>query len=259
MTVTNEAVTRIKGMIATGELAPGSRLPSQDDLAYQLGLSRSALREAVRSLTTMNILVSRQGDGTYVSSLRTPLLLQPLAFAADILPDDAMMQLLDLRVALEPHAAGLAAARVTDDDVTALAAIADRAAPVGPPVGSSVAARADFLDASPAALLDTPAADSLDSPAADFLEADLAFHRRILDLSGNEAIATLVQAISPPALHARIVGAAPTPDVRAMIHDDHRRIVHALADRDVDAARAAVAVHVTGMRRLLREALGSVA
>jgi GntR family transcriptional regulator, transcriptional repressor for pyruvate dehydrogenase complex len=178
-----------------------------------------------------------------------------------------MMQLLDLRVALEPHAAGLAAARVTDDDVTALAAIADRAAPVGPPVGSSVAARADFLDASPAALLDTPAADSLDtpaadsldSPAADFLEADLAFHRRILDLSGNEAIATLVQAISPPALHARIVGAAPTPDVRAMIHDDHRRIVHALADRDVDAARAAVAVHVTGMRRLLREALGSVA
>jgi DNA-binding FadR family transcriptional regulator len=251
MTVTNEAVTRIKGMIAAGELAPGSRLPSQDDLAYQLGLSRSALREAVRSLTTMNILVSRQGDGTYVSSLRTPLLLQPLAFAADILPDDAMMQLLDLRVALEPHAAGLAAARVTDDDVTALAAIADRAAPVGPPMGSSVAARADFLDASPAALLD--------SPAADFLEADLAFHRRILDLSGNEAIATLVQAISPPALHARIVGAAPTPDVRAMIHDDHRRIVHALADRDVDAARAAVAVHVTGMRRLLREALGSVA
>jgi len=227
MTVTNDAVTRIKGMIATGELAPGSRLPSQDDLADQLGLSRSALREAVRSLTTMNILVSRQGDGTYVSSLRTPLLLQPLAFAADILPDDAVVQLLDLRMALEPHAAGLAAARVTDDDVAALATIADRGSPA--------------------------------ASAADFLDADLAFHRRILDLSGNEAIATLVQAISPPALHARIVGVAPTPTVRAMIHDDHRRIVDALADRDVDAARAAVAVHVTGMRRLLREILSSAA
>jgi len=227
MTVTNDAVTRIKGMIATGELAPGSRLPSQDDLADQLGLSRSALREAVRSLTTMNILVSRQGDGTYVSSLRTPLLLQPLAFAADILPDDAVVQLLDLRMALEPHAAGLAAARVTDDDVAALATIADRGSPA--------------------------------ASAADFLDADLAFHRRILDLSGNEAIATLVQAISPPALHARIIGVVPTADVRATIHDDHSRIVHALADRDVDAARAAVAVHVTGMRRLLREILSSAA
>ncbi len=227
MTVTNEAVTRIKSMIATGELPPGSRLPSQDDLAYQLGLSRSALREAVRSLTTMNILVSRQGDGTYVSSLRTPLLLQPLAFAADILPDDAVVQLLDLRVALEPHAAGLAAARVNDADVQALASIAGRGGP-----GAS---------------------------AADLLEADLAFHRRILELSGNEAIATLVQAISPPALHARILGVAPDAGTRATIHDDHTRIIQALADHDVDAARAAVAVHITGMRRQLRRVLAAAA
>jgi DNA-binding FadR family transcriptional regulator len=227
MTVTNEAVTRIKSMIATGELAPGSRLPSQDDLAYQLGLSRSALREAVRSLTTMNILVSRQGDGTYVSSLRTPLLLQPLAFAADILPDDAVVQLLDLRVALEPHAAALAAARVSDADVYGLVTIAGRGAP-----GAS---------------------------AAEFLEADLAFHRRILDLSGNEAIATLVQAISPPALHARILGVVPAPEVRAMVHDDHTRIIAALADHDVEAARAAMSVHVTGMRRQLRLVLAAAA
>jgi GntR family transcriptional regulator, transcriptional repressor for pyruvate dehydrogenase complex len=225
MTVTNEAVSRIKDMIATGELAPGSRLPSQDDLADQLGLSRSALREAVRSLTTMNILVSRQGDGTYVSSLRTPLLLQPLALAADILPDDAVVQLLDLRVALEPHAAALAAARVNDADVNALAAIARRGA--------------------------------LGASAAEFLDADLTFHRRVLELSGNEAIATLCEAISPPALHARILGVAPSPDIRAAVHDDHTRIVAALADHDVEAARAAMAVHVTGMRRKLRQVLAA--
>jgi GntR family transcriptional repressor for pyruvate dehydrogenase complex len=225
MTVTNEAVSRIKGMIATGELAPGSRLPSQDDLAYQLGLSRSALREAVRSLTTMNILVSRQGDGTYVSSLRTPLLLQPLAFAADILPDDAVVQLLDLRVALEPHAAALAAARVSDADVNALAAIARNGAP-----GAS---------------------------ATEFLDADLTFHRRVLELSGNEAIATLCQAISSPAMYPRILGVAPAQDVRAAVHDDHTRIVAALADHDVEAARATMAVHVTGMRRQLRQVLAA--
>jgi GntR family transcriptional repressor for pyruvate dehydrogenase complex len=227
MTLANDAVTRIKSMIASGELAPGSRLPSQDDLAYQLGLSRSALREAVRSLTTMNVLVSRQGDGTYVSSLRTPLLLQPLAFAADILPDDALVQLLDLRVALEPHAAALAATRITPEGADALAGLADRGAP-----GAS---------------------------AADFLQADLAFHRRILELSGSEAVATLVEAISPPALYTRVLGATPTADVRAAVYDDHTRIVAALADHDVDAARGAVAVHITGMRRHLLQTLAMAA
>jgi DNA-binding FadR family transcriptional regulator len=214
-------------MISSGELVPGSRLPSQDDLAYQFGLSRSALREAVRSLTTMNILVSRQGDGTYVSSLRTSLLLQPLACAADVLPDDALVHLLDLRMALEPHAASLAAMRITTGGVDALSAIAERGAP-----GAS---------------------------AADFLEADLAFHRRILDESGNEAVATLVEAISPPALHTRIHGATPAADVRAAVYDDHDRIVAALADRDPEAARASVAVHITDMRRQLREMLAAAA
>jgi GntR family transcriptional regulator, transcriptional repressor for pyruvate dehydrogenase complex len=227
MTVTNEAVSRIKGMIATGELAPGSRLPSQDDLAYQLGLSRSALREAVRSLTTMNILVSRQGDGTYVSSLRTPLLLAPLAFAADILPDDAVVQLLDLRVALEPHAAALAAARLTDRDLSDLAEIAGQGGP--------------------------------DATWAEFLDADRAFHRRVLELSGNEAIATLCQVISPPALQARILGSVPAVELRATVCDDHARILAALADHDVEAARAAMAVHVTGMRRRLRRVLAAAA
>jgi GntR family transcriptional repressor for pyruvate dehydrogenase complex len=225
MTVANEAVTRIKKMIASGELVPGSRLPSQDDLAYEFGLSRSALREAVRSLTTMNILISRQGDGTYVSSLRTPLLLQPLANACDILPDDAVVGLLDLRLALEPHAAALAATRVATGDVEVLSAIAERGAP--------------------------------HIPAAEFLEADLAFHRHLLDLSGNEAVATLVEAISPANLHTRILGAAPAPDVRAAVYDDHARIVAALAGHDVEAARAAVASHITGMRRQLREVLAA--
>ncbi|GAA1815071.1 FadR family transcriptional regulator [Planosporangium flavigriseum] len=223
MRVTDEAITRIKGMIASGELGPGSRLPSQDDLAYEFGLSRSALREAVRSLTAMNILVSRQGDGTYVSSLRPPLLLQPLAAACDILPDEALVQLLDLRMALEPHAAALATARVTADDVEALSAIAEKGAP-----GAS---------------------------AADCLDADLAFRRRLLELSGSEPIATLVEAISPPALHARILAGGADADVRADVYHDHSRIVAALVDRDADAARAATAAHVARLHHRLRATL----
>ncbi|NJC70057.1 FadR family transcriptional regulator [Planosporangium thailandense] len=223
MTVANEAVIRIKHMIASGELSPGSRLPSQDDLAYRMGLSRSALREAVRSLTAMNVLVSRQGDGTYVSSLRTPLLLRPLGFAADILPDDELVQLLDLRAALEPYAAALAAARITTGDAEALSTLVRRGAP--------------------------------DAPVSDFLDADLALHRRIVELSGNEAVATLVEAISPPALQPRILGTAPPADLRAATYDDHLGIVAALTTGDAEAARVTAAAHVANVRRHLLRTL----
>ena len=67
--VTDEAIERIKSMIVSGELQPGDRLPREDELAAELGLSRSSLREAVRALALVRILDVRQGDGTYVTSL----------------------------------------------------------------------------------------------------------------------------------------------------------------------------------------------
>lgn len=89
MALTDEAIDKIKAMIVAGELAPGSRLPKEEILAGQLGLSRSSLREAVRALTAMRILITRQGDGTYVSSLEPQLLLESLSFAADVPHDIA--------------------------------------------------------------------------------------------------------------------------------------------------------------------------
>ena len=79
MSVTDEAIETIKGMIVSGELRPGDRLPREADLAQRLGLSRSSLREAVRALSLVRILDVRQGDGTYVTSLDASLLLDALA------------------------------------------------------------------------------------------------------------------------------------------------------------------------------------
>jgi DNA-binding FadR family transcriptional regulator len=61
--LTDEAMDKIKAMIVAGDLAPGSRLPKEEILAGQLALSRSSLREAVRTPTAIRILVTRQGDG----------------------------------------------------------------------------------------------------------------------------------------------------------------------------------------------------
>jgi GntR family transcriptional regulator, transcriptional repressor for pyruvate dehydrogenase complex len=225
MNVTDQAVAKIKAKIASGELAPGSRLPRMDDLAVQLGLSRNSLREAVRELTATNILISRQGDGTYVSSLKVDTLFEALAAAAEIVPDETALQLLRLREIVEPPAVALAAVRATEFDVRQLRAVLDHAG-----------------------------ADATDE---EFVQADLAFHRRLLELSGDASLAALVRALSPEHLHQRSLCGGFGEHGRRWVREDHDRILEALAAQDLEAARAAARVHVVGMRRRLEERLQS--
>ena len=75
-------------MIVSGELRPGDRLPREKELSERLGLSRSSLREAIKALSLIRILDVRQGDGTYVTSLSPPLLLEALSFVVDFHEDD---------------------------------------------------------------------------------------------------------------------------------------------------------------------------
>ena len=71
-----------------GELRAGQRLPAERDLAVQLALSRPSLREAIRALIALNILESRHGEGTFVSSLDPELLSEPIDFVLQV-NDDA--------------------------------------------------------------------------------------------------------------------------------------------------------------------------
>lgn len=69
-TVTQRAIERIKALIADGLLEPGQRLPTERDLAAQLGISRSSMREAIRALTVLGVLEARHGSGIYVTALK---------------------------------------------------------------------------------------------------------------------------------------------------------------------------------------------
>ena len=114
--VTHEAIEQIRALIVSGEWGPGTRLPREVDLARQLGLSRNSLREAVRALSLARVLVVRQGDGTYVSSLEPGELLEPEAAALAALRGNADM-LLDLRRELDRMlAAGDRAEELVDAD-----------------------------------------------------------------------------------------------------------------------------------------------
>jgi len=96
-TAADRAASGIRALIVTGEYEPGSRLPSERELAQQLSLSRPALREGIRRLRSGGVLESRRGSGTYVSEI------DPHA-------------VYDIRVRLEPLAAEWAALRRTDGE-----------------------------------------------------------------------------------------------------------------------------------------------
>ena len=105
MAVTDEAILKIKDMILSGELAPGDRLPPEQQLSERLGLSRSSLREAVKALEVIRVLDVRRGDGTYVTSLEPQLLLEAMSFVVDLHDDSSVLEIFAVRRILEPAAA----------------------------------------------------------------------------------------------------------------------------------------------------------
>src|SRR5688500_633101 len=126
MSRTDEVVDGIRRMILDGQLRPGDRLPVEKDLADTLQVSRGSLREGVRALSILGVVHTRQGDGTYVTSLDPARLLSPMAMVLDLQDDDAMPAFHSVRRVLETEAAGLAAVRMTDDAVAEARAILDR-------------------------------------------------------------------------------------------------------------------------------------
>ena len=116
---TDTVVDSIKRMITTGALKAGSRLPIEKDLALELGVSRSSLREGVRALCSMGVLETRQGDGTYVTSLDLNRLLAPMGFLVDLQELSDMSHVQAVRRVLETEAAGRAAIAISDTTTTA--------------------------------------------------------------------------------------------------------------------------------------------
>ncbi|MDX3586325.1 FCD domain-containing protein [Streptomyces europaeiscabiei] len=223
MALTDEAMDKIKAMIVAGELAPGSRLPKEEILAAQLGLSRSSLREAVRALTAMRILVTRQGDGTYVSSLEPHLLLESLSFASDVSQGRTALQLLQVRRLLEPQATGAAATLLTADDLRELGAILER---------SRSAATVE-----------------------EFVGHDIAFHLRIVEAVGNPVLSMLLRVLSTRTQRARIVRGTRTERAVEHAHREHEEILRALRARDSALAVSAATVHVAAVEQWMAAGL----
>jgi GntR family transcriptional repressor for pyruvate dehydrogenase complex len=223
LAVTDEAIEKIKGMIVSGALQPGQRLPKEADLATDLGLSRNSLREAVKALSLMNILDVRQGDGTYVTSLESPLLLEALSFIVDFHRDDQVLEFLAVRRILEPAAAAMAARTASAEQLAELRVVLDSAGP----------------------------ADGIDK----LIAADMEFHRRITLATGNRVLCSLLEGLSTPTMRARVWRGLTEPAALERTLAEHAAILEALEAGDAEAARAWSTVHIANVERWLASVL----
>jgi GntR family transcriptional repressor for pyruvate dehydrogenase complex len=223
--VTDDAIERIRELVASGAWGPGTRLPREVDLAKQLGLSRNSLREAVRALSQARVLEVRQGDGTYVSSLDPGELLEPTLSATHLLQGRTVLELFEVRRMLEPEAAALAAQRGDAEVRSALRVELDRMVAAG------------------------------DSPD-DLVEADAAFHDVIAGAPGNGVLRALLRSLSTSTVRARLWHGIADRGALDQAREEHRRIYEAIAAGDADLARASALLHIATNENWLREHLG---
>lgn len=222
---TDVVVEGIKAMITSGELRAGARLPVEKELAASLAVSRGPLREGVRALAIMGVLETRQGDGTYVTSLSVDRLLASMEFMIDLQDAAGIAHVQNVRRVLESEAAALAAGRVSPDELDQAAAILDRA-------GQLLSADGD-----------------LDHEA--ILESDLDFHRVIAKASGNPALEALIEAMASRTVRGRLWRAIAEQDAEQRTHAEHQAILAALRVGSADGARIRMANHLLGVQDFL--------
>ncbi|HTW99164.1 MAG TPA: FCD domain-containing protein [Acidimicrobiales bacterium] len=217
--LTDLIVARIEELIDRDELAAGTRLPGERDLARLLGVSRPALREAVKTLEAHGRLDVRHGQGVFVVQSAEEAMRARLANL-----EVSLSELFAMREVLEAPAAEWAASSASEAEIAALAtALEDEKAARQPPV--------DF----------------------DHLATlDAAFHLHIVGVAKNRFLAQTVGVLQE--MLAR--GMQTTLRIPGRIERsarDHREIFAAIERHDPAAARAAVVAHVTGAREAALE------
>ena len=220
---TETAIARIRDLILSGRLPAGSRLPPEHELAAQLGLSRNTAREAVRALTTARVLDVRRGDGTYVTSLTPDLLLEGVGAAVELMRDDSVLEVLELRRYLEPAATAQAASHIDAAGLEALRATIRRM---------------------------REATDD-----EQFVAEDAGFHARVAEASGNGTMAALLAGLSSRTLRVRVLRAMTSADALERTIDQHEAIYAALAAGDPNLAHAMAVQHVVTTEAWLRQLL----
>ena len=212
-----QIVQQIEESVLNGSLKPGDQLPAERDLAQRLGVSRTAVREAVKTLREKGLVEAYSGRGTFVTDGTSQAARQSFDLMVKIGQQEGSPHLAELRLILEPGIAAMAAERAKDEDLTAMrdaVAVMER---------------------------------SQKDPEA-YIEADLDFHLALAEAVANPLILSLIDSIVGLLREQRIkifnVEGGPQ---RGQFH--HKRILEAMERRDPEMARSAMRAHLEQVRQ----------
>jgi GntR family transcriptional repressor for pyruvate dehydrogenase complex len=207
--LSNVAAQNLQRLIANGAYPQGSMLPSQRDLAEQLGISRACLREAISMLEALGLVRSHPGKGVYVTA-GTGRALGDFPVGSSSMRPEAIFQ---FRFVLEPAAASMVAADL-NNAAGGLQEIQDKL--------ESALHNMDLVMAA---------------------EWDMEFHRLIARLSGNEAFVSVLQQFEAQFAYSLQLPFANTNNIWEPA-DEHLAVIEAVASHDPVAARLAMQTHL---------------
>jgi len=220
----DRVVNEIQRVIVNGQLEPGMRLLPERELAEELGVSRTVVREAVRILVAKGLLETRPGVGTIVRQVTSDQIVEPLSLLLQTQEGGISIEHLhQVRHMLEVEIAGLAAVQATREDIAELKGVLDRM---------------DLVTNIPEA----------------FAAKDADFHQGLAKTTHNPLLIILLDSIRDLMQEVRLM-VTRHPGLREEVMPDHRKILERVAARDADGARQAMEVHLEHARRFQEELL----
>lgn len=212
-----EVIAQVEAQISAGALRVGDRLPAERDLASRLGVSRAAVREAMRALEAIGVVSAGAGRdaGTVLSSMSSEALTQLLRLHI-LLANFPMDDVIEARIMLERWSATLAAKNATEDDRTSLSALVE----------------------------------GMEHPDVDegrFNDLDTEFHVAIARAGRNQLVSDMTSAIRSSMRSSILESFYESPrweQVRDELRHGHRAILEAILDGHPDTAADAVEDHI---------------
>jgi len=222
-TLSEKIIIEIKNLIDSGQITPGSRLPSEREFAGMLGVSRPSLREALKALSVLGIIINKQGEGNFLSENNDPWPIEPLSLFFS-LKKGALIDIIEARKGIEMYAVSLASERRTKDDIIAMEAIL-----------KNMHASVKDYDA--------------------FLHHDMNFHLNIGMATKNEIIIDLVEKIQKISFNTRDALWKTADHIEIDIKSDlakHEKLLEFIVAGDAQNASKCIAQHLDELLERLK-------
>jgi len=221
----DKIILQLKQLITSGQLKPGDRLPAERQLSEKFGVGRSYVREAILKLEFYGLLKTSPQSGTYVSGLSIKVLDNLINDIIRFNKDD-FSALIEARYYIELDAVRLAAERRTPEDLHAMKlALADYEYKI--------------------------------SRNMDAVEEDMLFHIKIAQSTKNSVIESMMILLIPDLIKNIIESKICGNDRGKLAVKEHREILNAIEEQNIDAAENAMAAHLDEVLQVARTAFAA--